>query len=45
MLKDKWWLLFLTVGVIVLAVFTMIYFSGNKKHDKGSAQTSGSTAV
>ena len=36
MLKDKWWLPFLTVGVIVAAVFAMRYFSGNKKHAKGN---------
>ena len=45
MLKDKWWLPFLTVGVIVAAVFTMLYFSGNKKNNKASTQTSGSAAV
>ena len=41
MLKDKWWLPFL----IVAAVFTMLYFSGNKKNNKASTQTSGSAAV
>ena len=45
MLKDKWWLPFLTVGVIVAAVFAMLYFSGTKKNDKASTQTSGSAAV
>lgn len=45
MLKDKWWLPFLTVGVIVAAVFAMLYFSGTKKNDKASTQTSGSEAV
>ena len=41
MLKDKWWLPFLTVGVIVAAVFAMLYFSGTKKNDKAGRSARG----
>ena len=31
MLKEKWWLPFLTVGVILVAVFALFYIAGPNK--------------
>lgn len=45
MLKEKWWLPFLTVGVILVAVFTLFYTAGPNRYNKGSTQKDGSSAV
>jgi thioredoxin signature protein len=45
MLKEKWWLPFLTVGVILVAVFALFYIAGPNRHNKGSTQKDGSSAV
>ena len=45
MLKEKWWLPFLTVGVILVAVFTLFYIAGPNRYNKGSTQKDGSSAV
>ena len=34
MLKEKWWLPFLTVGVILVAVFALFYIAGPNRHNK-----------
>ena len=45
MLKEKWRLPFLTVGVILVAVFALFYIAGPNRHNKGSTQKDGSSAV
>ena len=45
MLKEKWWLPFLTVGVILVAVFTLFYIAGPNRYNKGSTQKDGGSAV
>ena len=45
MLKEKWWLPFLTVGVILVAIFALFYIAGPNRHNKGSTQKDGSSAV
>jgi thioredoxin signature protein len=45
MLKEKWWPPFLTVGVILVAVFTLFYIAGPNRHNKGSTEKDGSSSV
>lgn len=45
MLREKWWLPFLPVGVIMVAVFALFYITGPNRHNKGSTQKDGGSAV
>lgn len=45
MLKDKWWLPFLAVGVIILAVFGLLYINSPNKQKKESTQNTSSSTT
>ena len=45
MLKEKWWLPFLTVGVMLVAIFALFYIAGPNRHNKGLTQKDVSSAV
>ncbi len=45
MLKDKWWLPFLALGVIILAVFGLLYINSPNKQKKESTQNTSSSTT